>query len=55
MLVSMRSETFVCPIQIDTELIGKVEQFQYLGSGATEDVRRATEIKRRIAIASPHK
>ena len=51
MVVSKRSETPVCPIQIETEQVGKVEQFQYLGSVVTADARCTTEIKRRIGIA----
>ena len=32
MVISKRSEKPVCPKQLETKLVGKVEQFQYLGS-----------------------
>ena len=51
MVVSKRSETPDCPIQIEQELVAKVEQFQYLGSVVTADARCSTEIKRRLGIA----
>ena len=49
-VLSQRSETLICPIQIEIELVGRVEQFQYLGSVVTTDARGTTEIKRRIGV-----
>ena len=51
MVVSKRSEAPDCPLQIEQEPVGKVEQFQYLGSMVTADARCNVEIKRRIGIA----
>ena len=51
MVVSKRSETPDCPLQIEQEAVNKVEQFQYLGSLVTADARCSTEIRRRIGIA----
>ena len=51
MVVSKRSDTPECLIEIEQEPVCKVEQFQYLGSVVTADARCETEIKRRIGIA----
>ena len=50
MVVTQRSDTYVCPEQIEAELVSKVEHFQYLESVVTADARCTTEMKRRIVI-----
>ena len=48
-MVSKRSEMPVCPIQIETEIVDKFEQFQYLGSVVTADAWCTSEKKIGIA------
>ena len=50
MVVSKRSGPIDCRIEINQEIIKKVQEFQYLGSVLTSDARCCTEIRRRIGI-----
>ena len=49
MVVLKRTEMSVCPKQIETQLVGEIEQFQYLESVLTAVARCKTKVKREVA------
>ena len=51
MIFSKNRNIPTCNIYLDNEKIKQVQEFEYLGSMITSDVRRDKDIRSRIAIA----